>query len=143
MKTYNTSIHEGMEFMPHELMFARAARILTSSIVPDVNDDESYPEYATTLFKRIFDAEASACENLKLAKINNDLILWPKSEPAGIQREWLRIFVKRTIRNHKFDEEYIGPYKILETLRNNNVKLMISEQLFITYRYHLSVITYR
>jgi len=75
MKTYNTSIHEGMEFMPHELMFARAARILTSSIVPDVNDDESYPEYATTLFNRIFDAEASACENLKLAKINNDLIL--------------------------------------------------------------------
>jgi hypothetical protein len=71
MKACNTSVHEGTEFTPHELVFGRAARVLTSSILPDDNDNESNPEYAMTLFKRIFDTQATARENLKRAKMRS------------------------------------------------------------------------
>jgi len=42
-----------------------------SSILPDHKSNESYPEYAIILFKRIFDAQASARENLEHAKIRS------------------------------------------------------------------------
>jgi hypothetical protein len=67
MKAYNTS--EGTEFTPHELVFGRTARVPASNQSADDNDNESYPEYATALFKRILDAQATARENLKQAKI--------------------------------------------------------------------------
>jgi hypothetical protein len=54
MKAYNTSVHEGTEFTPHELVFGRTARVPSSSILAD--DNKSYTEYATILFQRIFDA---------------------------------------------------------------------------------------
>jgi len=54
IKAYNISVHKGIEFTPHELVFDRAARVPINSILPDNNDDELYPEYATVLFKRIF-----------------------------------------------------------------------------------------
>jgi len=44
MKSYNTSIHEETEYTPHELVFGRSARV-PSSILLDDKDDESYPEY--------------------------------------------------------------------------------------------------
>jgi len=71
MKAYNTSVHEGTEFTPHELVFGRTARVPASNKSADDNDNESYPEYATALFKRIFDAQATARENLKQAKIRS------------------------------------------------------------------------
>jgi len=46
MKTYNISIHEGTKYTPHELVFGKAARVSTSSILPDDKNGESYPEYA-------------------------------------------------------------------------------------------------
>jgi len=46
MKTYNTSIHDGTEYTPHELVFGRSARV-PSSILPYDKDNESYFEYAS------------------------------------------------------------------------------------------------
>jgi len=71
MKVYNTSVREGMKYTPHELVFVRSARIPTSSILSDDKSNESYSEYAITLFNRIFDTQASACENLEYAKIRS------------------------------------------------------------------------
>jgi len=68
MKAYNTSIHEGTKYTSHELVFGRSARVL-SSILPEDKDNESYLEYATALFSRIFDAQASSRENLEHTKI--------------------------------------------------------------------------
>jgi len=71
MKTYNTSVHEGTEYTPHELVFGRAARVSTSNILPDGKGNESYSEYATILYNRIFDAQTSARKNLEHAKIRS------------------------------------------------------------------------
>jgi hypothetical protein len=50
MKACNTSVHEGTEFTPHELVSGRTARVPASNQSADVIDNESYPEYATALF---------------------------------------------------------------------------------------------
>jgi len=47
MKAYNTNVHERMKYMPHELVFGRAARVPTSSTSLDDKRNESYSEYAT------------------------------------------------------------------------------------------------
>jgi len=71
MKAYNTSVHEGTKYIPYELVFGKAARVLTSSTLPDDKGNESYSKYATTLFKQIFDTQASAYENFEHAKIRS------------------------------------------------------------------------
>lgn len=30
-------------------------------------------------------------------------------------------------KKHKFDDEYTGPYKIIELLDNNNIKILIAQ----------------
>jgi len=67
MKVYNTTVHEGTQYTPHELVFGRSARVLTNSILPNDKSNESYSKYGIALFRRIFNALAR--ENLEHAKI--------------------------------------------------------------------------
>jgi len=41
---------EGIEYMPHELVFGRSAKVPINSILADDKSIESYPEYTTALF---------------------------------------------------------------------------------------------
>ncbi|KAH0944616.1 hypothetical protein HN011_003832 [Eciton burchellii] len=127
MKAYNTSVHEGTEFTPHELVFGRTARVPASNQLTDDNDDESYPEYATAFFKRIFDARASARENLKQAKIRSKRYYDRRTNPQAFKQNDYVSLLKEPSKS-KFDEQYIGPFQILETLDNNNVRLEISDK---------------
>jgi len=45
MKAYNISIHERTEYMSHEEVFGRSARVPISSILPDDKGNESYSKY--------------------------------------------------------------------------------------------------
>jgi len=81
MKAYNTSIHEGTKYTPHELVFGRSARV-PNSILSDDKDNESYSEYATALFNRIqFDARVLSGENLEHAKIRSKRYYDNKANP--------------------------------------------------------------
>jgi len=71
MKAYNISVHKGTKYTPHELVFGRSTRVSTSSILPNDKSNESYSEYATAVFNRIFDSQASARENFEHAKIRS------------------------------------------------------------------------
>jgi len=92
--------------------------------------NESYSEYATVLFNRIFDAQASACENLEHAKIRSKRYYDRKGNPQISNKDdyvYLKCMLKEPLRG-KLDEQYKGFYKILEILVNNNVKLAINGQ---------------
>jgi len=95
-----------MKYTPHELVFVRSARIPTSSILSDDKGNESYSEYAIALFNRIFDAQASACENLEYAKIRSKQYYDHKANPHLFNKDdYVYSFVKGTLRS-KFDEQY-------------------------------------
>jgi len=77
-KDYNISVHERMKYTPHEcsecsvhVVFGRVARVLTSSTLVDDKSNKLYSEYATALFNRIFDTQASARKNLEHAKLRS------------------------------------------------------------------------
>jgi len=129
-KAYNTNVYEEMKYTPLELVFGRVARIPTSSTLASDKSNESYSEYATALFNRIFDAQASARKNehaLEHAKFRSKQYYDRKINSQVFNKDDYVYFLKETLKG-KFDEQYKGPYKILETLGNNNVKLAISDK---------------
>jgi len=71
---------KGQNINPHELLFGRAAKILTN-ILPDNKNNESYPEYATALFKQIFDAQVSPRGNLEHSNIKSKEYYDRKANP--------------------------------------------------------------
>jgi len=126
-KAYNTSVHEGTKYTPHELVFGKVARVPASSTLADDKCNESYSEYATALFNRIFDAQASARKNLEHAKLRSKQYHDRKINPQTLNKDDYAYLLKEPSKGI-FDEQYRGPYKILETLGNNNVKLAISNK---------------
>jgi len=124
MKAYNTSVHGETEFRPHELVFGRKARFPASNQLADDKYDKSYPKYATALLKRIFDPQATARENLNRSNIGSKRYYDRKTNPQEFKQCDYVYLLKEPLKS-KFDEQYKGSYKILETLDNNNVRLEV------------------
>jgi len=100
----NTSVYEGAEYRPHELVFERSARVpYTSSILSDDKSSKSYLEYATALFNRIFDVQASACENFEHAKIRFKQYYDRKANLLVFNKDDYIYLLKEPLRG-KFDE---------------------------------------
>jgi len=94
-------------------------------MLADDKSNESYSEYATALFNRIFDAQASARKNLEHAKLRFKQYYDRKINSQVFNKDNYVYLLKEPSKG-KFDEEYKGPYKILEILGDSNVKLAIS-----------------
>lgn len=62
--SYNTSVHEGTQYTPHELVFGRLARLPSSDPPSLDNANESYTDYLTNLFDKIRNVQQGARENL-------------------------------------------------------------------------------
>jgi len=127
MKAYKTSIHERTKYTLHKLVFGRAARIPTNNILPDNKGNESYSDYATALFNRIFNAQASARQNIEYAIIRSKRHYDCKANPQVFSKDDYVYLLKESLKG-KFDKQYKGSYKILEILENNNIKLAISDK---------------
>jgi len=95
---------ERTEYTLHELVFGKSARVPISSILPDYKNNESYPEYATTLFKRIFDAQILARKNVEHTKIRCKRYYDRNANPQACNKD--DYILKEVLRN-KFDEQ--GP----------------------------------
>ncbi|KAL6417861.1 hypothetical protein ACFW04_012476 [Cataglyphis niger] len=61
--SYNTSVHEGTQFTPHELVFGKTARVPSSETDTTQEPNESYAKYLVELFNKIKDAQTIAREN--------------------------------------------------------------------------------
>jgi len=95
-------------------------------MLADDKSNESYFEYATMLFNRIFNAQASARKNLEYAKLRSKQYYDRKVNPQVFNKDGY-VYLLEPLKS-KFDEQYKRPYKILEILGNNNVKLTISDK---------------
>ncbi|CAL1672025.1 unnamed protein product [Lasius platythorax] len=122
----NTSVHEDTRFTPHKLVFGKLAR--TPSSDPDVTDitDESYANYLTNLFNKIANTQGIARENLIAAKQRSKMYYDRK---VNVHRFKIgnNVYHLKEPNKRKLCNQYIGPYKIVEVLRNHNVKLAISK----------------
>lgn len=121
----NTSVHEGTKYTPYELVFGKIAEIPSDEPVRTANIGETYSQYLTTLFDKLRDTQKIARENLRSAKIRSkryyDRKMRPREFNAGD-----KVYLLREPSKSKLDGQYTGPYKIIEILQNNNIKLELT-----------------
>ncbi|KAL6440856.1 hypothetical protein ACFW04_003346 [Cataglyphis niger] len=123
--SYNTSVHEGTQFTPHELVFGKVAKVPSSE--PDTTHEvnESYAKYLTELFNKIKNAQMIAHENLinakKRSKLYYDRKLNSRKFKIGSS-----VYLLKEPSKSKLGDQYTGPYRVIEVLKNNNVKIAIS-----------------
>jgi len=122
--SYNTSVHEGTQYTPHELVFGKLARVPSSEILPEDVSNESYADYLTTLYNRLRNTQKIARTNLQRAKERSKRYYDKKIKPCNFRKGDLVYLLKEP--TTKLGNQYTGPYKILEVLGNRNVKLEIS-----------------
>ncbi|KYQ52390.1 hypothetical protein ALC60_08496, partial [Trachymyrmex zeteki] len=66
--SYNTSVHEAIEYTPHELIFAKTARAPISDILREDMNNESYTHYLETLYYVICPLAPGYCMDNKGAE---------------------------------------------------------------------------
>ena len=120
MFSYNTSVHEAINFTPHELVFGATARCPSA-----FSTDESlltYNGYLRDLLTRLTEMQTLAAQNLILAKHKSKLYYDEKARPfQGKIGDMARVLVE--VRKGKFGSRYHGPYKIVGILEKNNIIL--------------------
>lgn len=124
--SYNTSVHEGTRYIPHELVFGKLADVPSIDNNIRGNTNESYTEYLTSLFNRVRDAQEIAARNLNRAKERSkyyyDRQVKPQRFEAGNS-----VYLLKEPSKGKLGNQYIGPYDIIQILPKNNVKLAIGD----------------
>jgi len=84
----------------------------------------AYPECTSALFNRILDVQASTCENLNWVKIRSKQYYDCKANTYVFKEDDYVYLLKEPMKG-KCDKQYTGTYKIIETLENNNIKIVI------------------
>lgn len=69
MFSYNTNVHEGTQYTPHELVFGKLARLPSANPPIEKNMDLTYLEYLIELYSKIYEIQGLAHENLVNAKL--------------------------------------------------------------------------
>jgi len=124
--SYNTSVHEGTQYTPHELVFGKTARVPTSEVPPEDLSNESYTEYITALYNKLSDVQNAARDNLQRAKERSKMYYDKRINFHSFKVNDDVYLLKEP--THKLGDQYTGPYKILEIFNNHNVKLRISDR---------------
>lgn len=121
----NTSVHEGTQYTPYELVFGKIAETPSDDPARIIESNETYSHYLTTLFDKLRDTQEIARENLRTAKIRSKKYYDRKARPCKF-KIGDRVYLLREPIKNKLDGQYTGPHRIIEVLYNHNVKLEVS-----------------
>ena len=138
MFSYNTSIHESTKFSPFELIFGRIARLPSSNTIMEENIDPTYTEYLTDLFNRLRDTQEEARQNLIQSK-NRSKRYYDKRIHVQEFKQGDHVFLLKEPAKGKFSDQYIGPFEVLETLPNNNIKILFKNSSRVVHADKLKI----
>ena len=124
MFSYNTSVHEGTKFSPHELVFGHLAREPTGEMITEENMEPTYSEYLRDLFDKIVTVQQMARENLIKSKLKSKEYYDRRINPQNFKIGDLVYLLKEPKRG-KFSDQYSGPHRVLEILENQNVMIEV------------------
>ncbi|XP_076384553.1 uncharacterized protein LOC143263569 [Megalopta genalis] len=127
MLSYNTSVHEGTLFTPHELVFGNLAR-LPSADSRFTTSDESYSDYLQNLQEKLSGTINQARQNLDGAKARSKKY-YDRKINAQTFVTGDRVYILKEPRKGKFDSEYHGPYEVVGVLSETNVQLKIKGKI--------------
>ena len=122
MFSYNTSTHESTGYSPFSLIFGRTPRLPSAIPIIEETIDPTYRDYLTDLFDSLQKLRDIARDNLVKSKEKNkfyyDKRINPKNFGIGTY-----VYLLKEPKRGKFTDQYSGPYRILEILPMNNVKI--------------------
>ncbi|XP_057331695.1 putative uncharacterized protein DDB_G0282133 [Microplitis mediator] len=114
---YNTSVHEGTKFTPYRLVFGKEARL--PSEFSYLDDIPTYADYVKELATRLLESRKEARENLENSKSKSKVRYDKKINPVKF-KIGQNIYLIKNQRDGKFDDNYLGPYKITEIFPDKN-----------------------
>lgn len=120
--SYNTSVHEGTGFTPHELIYGKPARI--PSAVNHEEEPATYGNHLANLFREVSDLQSIARNNLQKAKLRSKLYYDRRVNPEDFDIGDSAFMVNEH-KIGKFSSKYLGPYKVVEILDNGNIKIKL------------------
>ena len=123
--SYNTSVHEGTKFSPHELVFGHLAREPTSEMIIEENMEPTYVEYLRDLFDKINTVQQMARENLMKSKLKSKEYYDRWINPQNFKIGDLEVYLLKKPTKGKFSDQYTGPHKVLKILQIQDVKIEV------------------
>jgi Integrase core domain. len=130
--SYNTSVHEGTQHTPYELVFGKIARQPSNEPYPEETNSKSYNDYITNLLQRIYNAQTAARQNLIQAKLKSKQYYDRKMNTQQFDIGNY-VFLQQGMKQGKFGDHYTGPYKVLEIFDNGNIKIKIGRATRIVH----------
>jgi len=127
MFSYNTSVHESTGYSPYELVFGKISR--TPSAYPPLEEDTdiTYRQYLTNLFNKIYDTQEDAKKHLVRSKERSKRYYDRKLNTLDFQPGDY-VFLLKEPKKGKFSDQYTGPYKILNVLPLNNLRILFQNR---------------
>ena len=142
MFSYNTSVHEGTNFTPYELVFGKLARLPSSDPLPEHEKMETYDMYMTKLITKLHEMRGIARQNLIPAEEKSKEYYDRKINPQNF-KIGDSVFLLEGGELKKFENQYSGPYEVIEILGKGNIKISVKNkpQIVNINRLRLSYIT--
>ncbi|KMQ86430.1 enzymatic polyprotein endonuclease reverse, partial [Lasius niger] len=122
MFSYNTSVHEGTSYTPYTLVFGRMPRMPSSFMIPDTQFEQPYQDYLTNLFDTLKNSQEMARGNLIRSKERSKNYYDRKINAKKFKTGDRVYLIKEPIKG-KLGDQYSGPYRILEVMPKNNIKI--------------------
>lgn len=119
---YNNTVHSSTNFSPFELVYGRNMELPRS--ITRATPSYTYDNYADELKNNLAVSWQIATENLIRRKNQNKKYYDQVHKATDLDLQvGDDVFMLKTNREHKFDEVYEGPYKIIEITGPNSVKI--------------------
>lgn len=122
MFSYNTSVHEGTKYTPHELVFGKLARPPSSDPLIDKEHVETYNDYLAKLMTKLHSIQNIARENLIGAKEKSKKYYDRNVNPLTLKKGDF-VFLLKGGKIHKLQDQYSGPHEVLEVISKTNVRI--------------------
>ena len=124
MFSYNSTVHSATGLTPHRLVFGEEGRIPSEFETGEVSI--TYNEYLENLLFKIYEAQATARENIKQAKLKYKYYYDQKSQVENYEiGEY--VYLQKEPRTSKLDDHYEGPYEVTNVFTDHNVKIAITD----------------
>uniref|UniRef100_A0A6V7KDU1 RNA-directed DNA polymerase n=1 Tax=Bracon brevicornis TaxID=1563983 RepID=A0A6V7KDU1_9HYME len=122
MLSYNSSIHEGTKYTPHELVFGNPARLPSSEPLHELDQLPTYDNYIEKLIDKLARIRKLAYDNLVDSKIKSKEYYDRKTNEISF-RIGDDVFLQSGPKPGKLNDHYEGPFKILDVHNNHNVEI--------------------
>lgn len=135
MHSYNNTPQQTTGFAPHELVYGFVNPIPTKILKND-NPIYNYDNFTDELRMRLKHSHKLAKEKIDEAKKKNESDWNQKIRPINVDIDD-EVFIRNRNKNHKFDNEYDGPFKVIERPSPTTVKIKKGRRLFTVHMDHI------